>query len=108
MAIGLLGAAARSTTGTTTVYTAPAGISHAVVHIDAYGPIGITNVASSFSVSAGGVTLWSGYSTSVSGSPYYQSPSPHWSMMLSPGDTVVLNTVGTILATAAVSGYEVA
>lgn len=86
MAIGLLGAAG-GTMGGNTVYTVPAGISHAVVHIT-----GCMTAASTGLIKVNGLTLLKivdNFSTS---------------MMLSPGDTVEVEEPG---ATCFVSGYEV-
>jgi len=104
MAIGLLGSATQSGAGTTTVYTVPAGISHAVVHIDVLSTA--VGTSSFCSLSVGGVLLFVG-GTSSTAVPY-DSGGPHWSMMLSPGNTVTLTLSGQGSIFAAVSGYEVA
>jgi hypothetical protein len=88
MAIGLLGA---SLTSGATVYTVPAGISHAVVHITLVG-------SSTSAVLVNNISVLNGPSGT-----FFVPVSV--SMMLSPGDIVRL---GVGLGSCTVSGYEVA
>ena len=91
MAIGLLAYFKATSVGTTTVYTVPAGISHAVVHMTTFG----TN---SYLAVNGALILISPGTTEQ-----YNSVS----VMLSPGD-VVSFTAASINHTCTISGYEVA
>lgn len=127
MAIGLLGAASVSApstgpVGSAVVYTVPAGISHAVVHITL--SLGVAQEGGGGQQSLSWVIVANSGNTKsakvlagelvtifpASGTKFFASPSPV-SMMLSPGDTVtvVASFNGSIggISDCSVTGYEV-
>jgi hypothetical protein len=102
---GNLGPGANSTI---TVYTVPAGISHAVVHIT-LSPTGMRDDTIDLTVSArvNGVPILSPGTSGTSTGLIYSASAT--SMMLSPGDVVTLQGNNTIVLGwgCTVSGYEV-
>jgi hypothetical protein len=110
MAIGLLGKAKGTSSGATvTVYTVPAGISHAVVHITISGDgVNISQSSGDASVVTvdGGSVLTLNAALGGTAFRYNQNSV---SMMLSPGNVVaVFGGAAGQFTTCTVSGYEVA
>lgn len=93
--------------GVTTVYTCPAGISHAVVHVYLYnsnGSAGATAKLNNTANNGVGGFLYAAASTTA------PAPNSSASMFLKPGDTIALqatsvSSVDTLSLT--VTGYEV-
>lgn len=117
MAVGLLGSATAtpSGSGSTVVYTVPAsGVSHAVVHItlsasDGFyfigpGPLGWVTVNNHVVLSP----VW-GVVFQLGTTNYVQGSGNSVSMMLSPGDVVLVTCNGSLTSSCSctVSGYEV-
>jgi hypothetical protein len=111
MAIGLLGSATADNAAAT-VYTVPAGISHAVVHITLTPGVYISGPQTIWSgtVSVAGVSVIRIYNViSSSTTPPGTIQSQSVSMMLSPGNSVtVASDYSTGFASCTVSGYTVA
>lgn len=103
MAIGILGAGS-AFNSVVTVYTVPAGISHAVVHIYAYFSVNSASATAFANVLINGNTLYQcrAHSTIPNEPPEYSA-----SVMLSPGDVVRVAGATSIGVNVTITGYEV-